>query len=195
MNKRSRGFTLPELMVVLALAAMILAIGVPNFRDFQRNNRLTVAANDTLGMMLTSRSEALRRQTIVSMCPSATPDADDATCGAGAGWIVFEDPDGDCQRGGAEEKITDVRIDNDVEGFANSNCISFATNGFKRVIAGEPTTAHFLYCDERGNVARNSGGTDSTARGIEVLPTGRAAVVKSVDEIDSWGGGGGVSCE
>ena len=59
MNSRSRGFTLFELMMVLALAAVILGIGVPNFRDFQRNNRLTVAANDVLGMVITSRAEAL----------------------------------------------------------------------------------------------------------------------------------------
>ena len=62
MKSRSRGFTLPELMVVLALAAMILAIGVPNFREFQRNNRLTVAANDVLGLILSSRGEALTRR-------------------------------------------------------------------------------------------------------------------------------------
>ena len=37
MQSRSRGFTLLELMVVMALAAVILGIGVPSFREFQRN--------------------------------------------------------------------------------------------------------------------------------------------------------------
>ena len=81
-----------ELVVVLALAAVILGVGVPNFRDFQRNNRLTVAANDVLGMVITSRAEALRRQITISMCSSAEPEAEeDAECGDGSGWIVFED--------------------------------------------------------------------------------------------------------
>jgi type IV fimbrial biogenesis protein FimT len=189
MKKSSRGFTLPELMVVLALAAMILAIGVPAFRDFQRNNRLTVAANDVLGMIITSRAEALRRQTVVSMCPSATPNDDDATCGAGTGWIVFDDPNANCILDDGETKVAGMRVDDDVGAVANSDCISFATNGFRRIVDGEPTTAHMLYCDDRGNVPRNTGGTDSTARGVEVLPTGRGMVVKAVAELEAWDAG------
>ncbi len=184
-----------ELMVVLALAAVILGIGVPNFRDFQRNNRLTVAANDVLGLILSSRGEALRRQAIVSMCAAAAPTDEDATCADGTGWISFEDPDGDCVRDEGEEMVSFVAVDTDVTPARNTNCLSFATNGFKRVIAGEPTTAHLLFCDDRGNVPRNVGGTDSTARGIEVLPTGRGQVVRAIDEITSWESGDeGVSC-
>jgi len=164
MKSRSRGFTLYELVVVLALAAVILGIGVPSFRDFQRNNRLTVAANDVLGMVITSRAEALRRQQVVSMCPSADPLAEDAVCGSGSGWIVFEDPDGDCDRADAEELITGTRVDTDVEAVTNSGCLSFAGTGFKRVVAGEPSTSYMLYCDDRGNTPRNPGGSDSSAR-------------------------------
>ncbi len=195
MKRQSRGFTLYELMIVLALAAAIIAIGVPNMRDFQRNNRLTVAANDSLGMVLSSRGEALRRQMTISMCPSATPEADDAACGEGSGWISFEDTNGNCVRDGAEELIGGVRIDTDVTVSKNSVCISFASTGFKRPVAGQPTTARILYCDSRGNVARDLGATDSTARGVEVLPTGRGSVVRDVAAIDSWGGDGGVACE
>ena len=124
-------------MVVLALAAVILGVGAPSFRDFQRNNRLTVAANDVLGMVITSRSEALRRQITISMCSSADPEADeDATCGEGSGWIVFEDPDANCERDDGEELISGARVDTDVNASANTDCISFATTGFKRVVAG-----------------------------------------------------------
>jgi len=173
-------------MVVLALAAAILAIGVPNFRDFQRNNRLTVAANDTLGGVITSRAEALRRQVTISMCPSADPLADDATCGAGDGWIVFVDTDGNCERADAEELITGTRIDDDVDVATNSGCISFASTGFKRVVAGEPATSYVLFCDERGNTPRSPGNPVSNARGVEIPPTGRGAVMRRVDEIAAW---------
>jgi prepilin-type N-terminal cleavage/methylation domain-containing protein len=194
MNKSSRGFTLPELMVVLAIAAAILAIGAPSFRDFQRNNRLTVAANDVLGMLITSRAEALRRSNNVSMCTSAKPDDLDAACGAGTGWIVFQDDNGDCVRDDGEERIVGLRVDDDVNAETNSDCLSFGSNGYKKVVGDRPTTVHMLYCDDRKNAPRIEGGTESAARGIEITPTGRAAVVKLVDKIDAWGGDDGVEC-
>ena len=189
MNSRNRGFTLFELMMVLALAAVILGIGVPNFRDFQRNNRLTVAANDVLGMVITSRAEALRRQITISMCPSADPEDEDATCGDGSGWIVFEDPDANCERGVGEEWISGARVDTDVNASSNTDCISFATTGFKRVVAGQPTTSRMMYCDDRGNAPRFPEGPESAARGIEIPPTGRGVVVRRVDEMTAWSDG------
>lgn len=185
-----------ELMVVLVLAGLILGIGVPSFREFQRNNRVTVAANDVLGAVITSRSEALRRQVTVSMCTSSTPLDEDAACGEGSGWIVFEDRNADCTVDAGEDWITGVRVDDDVQANTNTDCISFATTGFKRVVAGQPTTSRMMYCDERGNTPRNPGGNDSAARGVEVPPTGRGVVVRRVDEMDAWADGeDGVQCE
>ena len=195
MNKRSHGFTLPELIVVLAIAAAILAIGAPSFRDFQRNNRLTVAANDVLSALITSRAEALRRSNNVSMCTSANPSATDATCGAGSGWLVFQDDNGDCARQSGEEKILGQTVDSDVNAVTNVDCMSFGSNGYKRVIGTTPTTVHMLYCDDRKNTPRNGSGTESAARGVEVMPTGRATVVKLMKEIDGWSAGDdGVEC-
>jgi prepilin-type N-terminal cleavage/methylation domain-containing protein len=189
MNTRNRGFTLYELIVVLALAAVILGFGVPSFRDFQRNNRLTVAANDVLSMVFTTRTEALRRQITMSMCSTVDGEAEDADCEAGTGWIVFEDRDVDCVRDDGEELITGVNVSDDVVVDSNTDCISFATTGFKRVVADQPATSYILYCDARGNTPRNPGGQESSARGVEVPPTGRGVVVKLVDEISDWGEG------
>jgi type IV fimbrial biogenesis protein FimT len=190
MNRQQRGFTLMELVVVLALASLIIGIGVPNFRDFQRNNRLTVAANDVLGGVIVARTEALRRQITISMCQSATPeDEEAATCGDGSGWIVFEDPDADCTVDAGEEWISSVTVATDVTANSNATCISFATTGFKRVVAGQPATSRMMYCDDRGNNPRNAGGNDSAARGIEVPPTGRGVVVRLVDEMEAWAEG------
>jgi type IV fimbrial biogenesis protein FimT len=175
-----------ELMVVLVLAGTILGIGVPSFREYERNNRLTVAANDVLGMVLNSRAEALRRQITISMCQSDAPEDVDATCGEGSGWIVFEDPDADCVRAETEDWITGVGVASDVGSFSNTTCISFATTGFKRVVAGQPATSRMIFCDDRGNTLRYPAGTDSTARGVEVPPTGRGAVVRRFDEMEAW---------
>jgi prepilin-type N-terminal cleavage/methylation domain-containing protein len=195
MNTRSRGFTLAELMVVLGIAAAILALGTPSFREFHRNNRLTVAANDVLGMVLSSRAEALRRQTTVSMCTTADPSKEDGTCGTGAGWLVFVDANDNCVRDAGEEFVTSLRVDTDVNAAVNGKCVSFASTGFRRIVAGQPATQHMMYCDARGNAPRTPGSNDSAARGVEVMPTGRGAVVKYVDQMNGWASGGdGVKC-
>src|SRR5689334_11426588 len=45
MKQRNSGFTLMELMVVLAIAAIIVGLGAPNFNRFRLNSRLTNHAN------------------------------------------------------------------------------------------------------------------------------------------------------
>jgi type IV fimbrial biogenesis protein FimT len=160
MKISNRGFTLPELMVVLAIAAAILGIGVPNFRDFQRNNRLTVAANDTLGGVITSRAEALRRQVTISMCPSADPLAVNATCGSGSGWIVFEDTDGNCVRADTEELITGVRSTTTSRRPPTAAAFLASTDKRRRRRARDVLRT---YCDKRGT-HRKSRRPDSAAR-------------------------------
>jgi type IV fimbrial biogenesis protein FimT len=189
MKRRSRGFTLMELMVVLAIAAAILAFGVPNFKDFQRNNRLTVAANNMLGLVLSSRGEALRRQTSISMCPSANPGSTTATCGTGTGWIAFVDTNQTCTRISSQELTGSATVDTDVNAAWNGDCITFSSTGFRVVKAGKPAIEHMMFCDSRKNTPRVPNSKESAARGIEVQATGRAAVVKFVDELTTWNTG------
>ncbi len=89
--KRSRGFTLIELMITLLLAAIILALGVPGFQDIVRNNRAATQSNELISALSLARSEAVKRGARVSLCPST----DQATCTGGTnwanGWIVFRD--------------------------------------------------------------------------------------------------------
>lgn len=177
-----------ELMVTLVVAAVILGLGVPSFRDFQRNNRLVVSANDMLSLAISSRNEALRRQAVVSMCPSPSPTSASATCGAGTSWIAFVDANSDCVKDAGEELLSNAVIATDVNAVANSTCISYASTGYRRVVGGQPSTANFAYCDSRGNVARFPGKPTSTARAVEILPTGRGSVVKYVAEISALAG-------
>lgn len=89
--KRSRGFTLIELMITLALAAIILTLAVPGFQDIIRNNRAATQANELVTALGLARSEAVKRGARVSLCPSTNQ----ATCTGGMdwsnGWIVFLD--------------------------------------------------------------------------------------------------------
>ena len=66
---RTRGFTLIELMVTIAIAAILMVVATPSFVGFQRNSELTAAANGLLAGMNTARSEALKRGAVVRLVP------------------------------------------------------------------------------------------------------------------------------
>ncbi len=87
-GERIGGFTLFELMVTLAVAALILSLGVPGFRSFIQNNRATTHTNDLVTALNLGRSEATRRGAPVLLCSSS----DGATCSGSndwsSGWIV-----------------------------------------------------------------------------------------------------------
>lgn len=86
-----RGLTLIELMVTIAILAILLSVAVPSFQAMIASSRLTSASNDLLVTLAQARSNAIRVGNRVTVCMSS----DGATCttsgGWEQGWITFID--------------------------------------------------------------------------------------------------------
>jgi type IV fimbrial biogenesis protein FimT len=97
---RRRGFTLVELAVVLAIAAVTMSVALPDLRQMIRSQQLKAAVGDLFGAIDLARTQAIARGRKVMLAP-----ADGAANDWSGGWVVFVDEDGDRRPGGAEEVI------------------------------------------------------------------------------------------
>lgn len=90
---RAAGFTVIELMITVALLAILTALALPSFRSFIQNNRLASQANEIVAASQLARSEALKRGVNVAICSS--DDGQTCTGNFNDGYIVLADPGGD----------------------------------------------------------------------------------------------------
>lgn len=70
--RAARGFTLIEMMTVVALLAIVMAIAVPSFSAFLNGQRVKGMAFDLTSDFLLARSEALKRNASVTITRSGS---------------------------------------------------------------------------------------------------------------------------
>src|SRR5690606_20090807 len=88
------GFTLAELLVTIAVGAIVLGIGVPSYTSFAKNANMVSASNSFLFDLHYTRDTAVTRNTRVVMCASTNGTSCNASSWA-TGWLVFVDMDND----------------------------------------------------------------------------------------------------
>lgn len=94
-SEYNSGFTLVELMIVVAIVGILAAIGAPSFQDMLNQTRASSLANELAASLNLARSEAIKRGTQVSVCKSGNITAASPTCSTTAswqnGWLIFVD--------------------------------------------------------------------------------------------------------
>lgn len=155
------GFTLIELMVTMALAGLLLAIGTPWLSSLINSSRVTAEVNRFIRAVHIARSQVAMASGEVVICPSKNgsqcarePDA------WGAGWLAFFNVDRDSppvvDRG--ERILLSHDFDDTVRVRSNRQAFVF------RSYAKRSTNGTVVFCDWR---------SDSARRAVVVSYTGR----------------------
>ncbi|MEA9554998.1 Tfp pilus assembly protein FimT/FimU [Xanthomonas nasturtii] len=126
---RPRGFTLIELMVTVAVLAIMSAIAYPSFQGVLRSNRVAAANNELMALLNLARSEAIRNGQGGGVCGSSNGTACDGSWSAGV--MAWGDTNGN---GGFD---------------AGEAVLRFST-GNPRLIVQGPTTGTVIGFDARG---------------------------------------------
>jgi len=175
---KTAGFTIIELMMTLAIAAVLVALAAPNFTDIIKNNRLSTQYNELLTHITLARSEAVKRGTDIKVqnnngTASGTWDT---------GWVVYQDLDEDDTVDSGEEILVNNISSTDITIRFNSNGqITYQPNALGT------TPGTFTICDDR---------TNKEAKGLIINFTGRVRVAtdSNGDDIVENGSSNNVSC-
>lgn len=95
MSTAQSGFTLPELLIVMALMVTILTWSMPNFSALVQQNRLHAIATELTQQLQLARNEAIKRNQKVTLCKSGNASQCSTSAEWESGWILFENLDGD----------------------------------------------------------------------------------------------------
>lgn len=180
-NRSTRGFTLLEALVVIAIVGILASAAIPQFQTFINRRLIAGEVASLSSSFRLARAEAIRRGRPVTVCPSNNPNDAAPTCSNGAGplgwatgWIVFEDdtPGG---RGTVEAGETIISVQS---GFQNSGGIvgtagyflTFQGNGMPVRGAPFPNTTFTIFPPTSDKV------TSKLTRQVIIDVVGRARI-------------------
>lgn len=144
--RKERGFTVLELLMTLAIAAILATLAVPSFVGIVSRSRSAATVNELYTALNYARNTAIVRNSYVVLCKSA----DGASCDHGlpdwnSGWLVFDNLNRD-----AAAQVNPGEPILRVHGAAKSKALTISNrNSFTfRPIGTRSVNGTFLYCSE-----------------------------------------------
>jgi type IV fimbrial biogenesis protein FimT len=185
-SRAPRGYTLVELLITLAVAAVLAGLAFPAFDELVARIRSTSRVNDLVGIIRFARHAAISERRWVTLCP-----ADDETCTNSNQWhtgiMAFEDRNRDGWRQPEEPVLGYLpRLDPGERliwrAFRRRNYLQFRPEGYTNWQNGS-----FLYCPASGDArygkvlivniqGRTSPSVDGNGDGIDEQANGSPLV-------------------
>ena len=174
-----RGFTVTELLIVVVIAAVLMAIAVPNLQQFVLNNARTTRLNELVLALNIARSEAVTQRLTVTVCRVNLPAT---TCAADDNWedgiAVRADQNADGDITDTEDLIRIFDLDaGDTISFLGIDgagaAVSAVTYGATGQLNSAQTGVHLIHCDERGT---------AEARAVILSAAGQPRISRDSDD-------------
>ena len=147
-NHHQLGVTLPELIVSLSMMSVLSAVGISSMHYFIQENRMAAEVNLFVTALHLARSEAVKHESRMVLCPSS----DGHNCGFSRewvnGWILFASDD---REHDSEEPLLQA-------GSPLSSGIRMGSSNYRKRIVYQPdgtspgTNTSFTFCDSRNRV-------------------------------------------
>lgn len=165
--KSQKGVTLVELMVTVAVLAIVLTIAVPSFSGIIAANRLTGPANEALSALHFARSEAIRLNRSIDVCKSnAAGTACDANAGAWPGLLVIRPA-----AAGQAVVLRQIMFDPALVVNGRHALIRFNAEGFIRAANNTAISGTLRICSTAPQLTQN-------ARDLEYVSGGRVSLAR-----------------
>lgn len=172
--KAEGGFTLIELIVAIAIAAILMMVAAPSFVSFQRNSELTSITNSLLAASNAARAEAMKTGLNAFVVPTGNGD------NWASGWVVFVDRDRDNSYSAANDST--VMIQGAVPSYititgtgnaaiTSASYIMFDSSGYAKSYGTSPGVPNLTLSIVRNDVG--SAQASAETRRVIVARTGR----------------------
>ena len=163
-SARLRGLTLVELLVVVAIGAILAAIAVPSLQATMEKNQLDTVSNQVVAAFAMARSEAVR-------APDATlliSNFNGAVADWGGGWTTRSTAPGGAINKLQEPRVLPGRLT--MYGNAQAALGVFGFDAMGRLVSGAGPAQPLVFVICSGTSLANH------SRAVVVTPSGRASV-------------------